>query len=60
MLPKSQQEPPQPIAGRPLQMKKEEKPIYRVEPMKPPLNPPQQPPQANPISLMDQITYKNN
>jgi hypothetical protein len=26
----------------------------------PPLNPPQQPPQANPISLMDQITYKNN
>jgi hypothetical protein len=26
----------------------------------PPLNPPQQPPQANPTSLMDQITYKNN
>jgi hypothetical protein len=26
----------------------------------PPLNHPQQPPQANPISLMDQITYKNN
>ena len=37
MIPKSDPEPPKPIAGRPLQAKKEEKLIYKVEPMKPPL-----------------------
>ena len=37
MFPKSQPEPPKPIAGRPLQAKKEEKLSYKVEPMKPPL-----------------------
>ena len=37
MFPKSQPEPPKPIAERPLQAKKEEKPMYRIEPMKPPL-----------------------
>ena len=37
MFPKSQPEPPNSIAGRPLQAKKEEKLIYKAEPMKPPL-----------------------